>query len=349
MASHEVFIQRCIDLASNGKHAAAPNPMVGSVVVHNGKIIGEGYHKKYGTAHAEVNAIASVKDKSLLPSSTIYVSLEPCAHQGKTPPCSDLIIQHKIPKVVIACKDPFDAVDGKGIAKLEAAGCEVQVGILEQEAIHLNRRFFTFHQQQRPYITLKWAQTTDGFIDVTRDEITPVGVNWISNSLSKKTVHQWRSEEQAIMVGTNTARNDNPRLTVREAAGNSPVRIVIDRTLSLPSSLHLFDEEAPTLVYTEKEQENTNHNTYIELNFSNNILPQIMADLYQRNIQSILVEGGKQLLESFISANLWDEARILVGNRTFGEGLPAPTMAKKPLQTSAIGDNQLLIFNNDNV
>jgi len=324
---HETFMSRCLQLAENGLGNAAPNPMVGSVIVHNNKIIGEGFHRKCGEAHAEVNAINSVKDKELLKDSTLYVNLEPCSHYGKTPPCSNLIIQHKIPRVVIGCKDTFSLVSGRGIEQLKNAGCAVIVGVMENEARWLNRRFFTFHEKKRPYIVLKWAQTIDGFVDVKRNENEPSKPFWITNDLCKRLVHKWRSEEQAIMVGTNTALKDNPQLNVREWFGNMPLRIVTDRNLRLPKNLNIFDNSQKTLIFNSLKNEISDKIEFVKIDFSENkknSVLQILEKLYERNILSVFVEGGSELLNTFISNHLWDEARVFTGHKYFYEGTKAP-------------------------
>ena len=322
MSTPSIFMQRCLELALLGMGDVAPNPMVGCVIVYEGKIIGEGYHEKYGQAHAEVNAVRSVKNPELLSKSTLYVSLEPCAHFGKTPPCSDLIIESCIPRVVIGTVDPFAKVSGKGIEKMRAAGIEVEVGLLENECRELNRRFFTFHEKKRPYILLKWAQTLDGFIDTDRSETQHP--TWITNTLSKRLVHRQRSEESAILIGTNTAQYDNPALTVREWMGNQPVRMVIDRTRRLNSNLTIFDQKSPTWVFTDVECEDTENVKFITLDFKQDILPQMLAELYKRDILSVVVEGGSILLDSFLSHELWDEAFVYTGNQFFGKGVAAP-------------------------
>lgn len=339
----EFYIQRCIDLALKGKGYVAPNPMVGAVIVFNNEIIGEGYHEEYGQAHAEVNAVDSIRDKSVLSESTIYVSLEPCSHFGKTPPCSDLIIHHRFKRVVIGCIDTFSEVSGKGIQKLRDAGIEVTVGVLEKECRALNKRFFTFHEKKRPYVILKWAQTSDGFIDKKREKNIS-GINWITQSETKKLTHQWRGEETAILVGKNTALNDNPSLTVREAAGNNPVRILLDNQLEVPENYNLFSDEAPTLVLNSVLAKKSGK---IEWITASNITPKVILEmLYERNIQSVLIEGGKQVLESFILSGLWDEARILIGTKHFGEGLKAPILNLEPVSKTAYGADTVLIFEN---
>lgn len=300
----EKYMRRCIELAGNGLCNVAPNPMVGAVIVCDGRIIGEGYHIRCGEAHAEVNAIRSVKDESLLKRSTIYVSLEPCSHYGKTPPCADLIIEKQIPRIVIGCQDPFSKVAGRGIQKLRDAGREVIIGVLEKECQHLIRRFIIFNTLHRPFITLKWAESADHFIDIERTDGKPV---ILSSPLSSMLVHKKRAEADAIMVGRRTALLDNPSLTVRNWYGHNPIRIVLDRTLSLPKDLQIFDGDIPTLIFTEKKYPAERNITYITIDFSHNPLIQIMEELYQRKIQSLLVEGGSQLLQSFIDNDLWDE------------------------------------------
>lgn len=317
----EKYMRRCIQLARNGLCNTAPNPMVGAVIVCDGKIIGEGYHVRCGEAHAEVNAIRSVKDPSLLKRSTIYVSLEPCAHYGKTPPCADLIIEKQIPRIVVGCQDPFSKVAGRGIQKLREAGREVIVGVLEAECRDLIRRFITFHTLRRPYITLKWAESADGFIDRERTDGSPVV---LSTPLTAMLVHKRRAEHAAIMVGTRTALLDNPSLNVRHWYGPAPVRIVLDRKRSLPPTLHLFDGNVPTLVFTEEESEKGNGVEYISLDYNRNLLPQIMESLYARRLQSLLVEGGTRLLQSFIDSDLWDEIIVESSPELLGEGVKAP-------------------------
>lgn len=336
-------MQRCLELAALGRGPASPNPLVGSVIVHDGKIIGEGYHRKSGKAHAEVNAIHSVKDQSKLSESTLYVNLEPCAHHGKTPPCADLITRCNIPNVVIGCVDTYSEVAGKGIEKLKAAGCNITVGVLEEESRHLNRRFFTFHEKKRPYVILKWAQTKDGFIDRVRAADSPVKVNWITNFHSKRLVHKWRHEEPAILVGTNTARNDNPSLTVREVKGDNPLRLVIDRKLELDSNLNLFDGSTPTIRYSAESSANLPNLETKTIDFGSPVIPQILEDLHSRNIQSLIVEGGRQLIQSFIDAELWDEARVFTGDVEFEAGLIAPKLTTKPQETLKIGADRVAI------
>jgi diaminohydroxyphosphoribosylaminopyrimidine deaminase/5-amino-6-(5-phosphoribosylamino)uracil reductase len=346
-ASHEKYMNRCLELARLGLGSTAPNPMVGSVVVVEDQIIGEGYHRKFGSAHAEVNAIEAVKIKELLKKSILYVNLEPCAHAGKTPPCSDLIIHSGIPTVITGTLDPHDVVSGKGINKLKSAGIKTLTGICKPQCIDLNKRFFTYHTRKRPYIILKWAQSEDGLIDVLREKAEPAQPHWISGEVSRKLVHKWRTEEQAIMVGTNTALLDNPRLNVREWKGKSPVRIVLDRSLRLPAHLNLFDNQNPTIIINEIKEEETGSCIYSKIPFNSNLLPAIMKLLFDRGIQSVLIEGGKQLLESFIACSLWDEARIFTGRDAFGAGIIAPSIESRTKIQTFIGDDHLTIMYNN--
>lgn len=342
--SHEIFMQRCLDLALLGIGDVAPNPMVGCVIVHQGRIIGEGYHQKYGQAHAEVNAVRSVQNTDLLSQSTLYVSLEPCAHWGKTPPCSDLIIESHIPHVVIGTTDPFAKVAGKGIERMQKAGIKVEVGVLEKECRDLNRRFFTFHEKQRPYVLLKWAQTLDAFIDTDRTETQHPA--WITNSLCKRLVHKQRSEESAVLIGTNTAQYDNPSLTVREWIGNQPIRMVLDRKGRLSKDLLIFDQKAPTWVFTELIQDDTESLKFIKIDFNQEIIFQILTELFRKNILSVVVEGGSILLNSFIQNNLWDEAHIYTGNQFFGKGVKAPGIKGEFLAVEQFDDCNLHVLRN---
>ncbi|MBE0391418.1 Riboflavin biosynthesis protein RibD [Flavobacterium sp. PL0002] len=344
---HEKYIERCIALAKNGLGTTYPNPMVGSVIVYNDTIIGEGWHKKSGEGHAEVNAINSVKDKSLLKKATIYVSLEPCSHFGKTPPCCDLIIKNEIPYVVVGTVDPNIQVAGNGIKRLVAAGAKVTVGILEKECNQLNKRFFTFHLKKRPYIILKWAESNDGFIaPENKDEQKPV---WITNAYSRQLVHKWRSEEQAILVGTQTVLDDNPKLDVRHWTGANPVRVVLDQNNRIPNSLHVFDNQVKTIFISKSKPETEQENCLFEsIDFEQNIASQVTEVLYKHKIQSVIIEGGRQTLQTFITANLWDEARIFIGNVSFKTGTTAPEIARKNLEKFAILDDELIkIFNHD--
>jgi diaminohydroxyphosphoribosylaminopyrimidine deaminase / 5-amino-6-(5-phosphoribosylamino)uracil reductase len=347
MEIHEKYMHRCFELAANGLGKVAPNPMVGSVIVHDNRIIGEGYHKHYGKAHAEVNAVNSVKDKTLLPSSIIYVSLEPCCHFGKTPPCTDLIIEHKIPHVVIGCVDPYDAVAGKGISKLRNHGIQVDVGILKSKAMHLNKRFFTFHQKKRPYIILKWAQTADAFIDIERLPGTPALPTWITSEKLRMLVHKWRTQEQAIMVGTVTALKDNPRLNVRDWTGNSPTRIVLDENLTLSNTLNLFDNSQNTLVFNYKANRQEGLTEWVNVDFADpDVLKNILEILYQKGLQSVIIEGGQKLLTAFIQQGLWDEARIFQGSKFFEKGLRAPALPITKFTQEFIGKEILFWVKN---
>lgn len=315
----EQLMRRCLKLANLGLGLTYPNPLVGCVIVHDNKIIAEGWHQKAGSPHAEVNAIQQIQDVEILKNSTLYVSLEPCAHFGKTPPCADLIIKHHIPKVVIGTQDPFSKVNGLGIEKLRNAGIEVKVGFLEKECQELNKRFFHFHQFKHPYVILKWAETANGMMGKLDDKQA-----WISNSYSKQLVHFWRTQEQAILVGTNTAKIDNPQLNVRLWSGNQPIRVVVDRNLELLRELHLFDKSQPTLVLTEKEQENELNLQFEQISFGEDFIDSILNKLYENNIQSVIIEGGKKVLEQFIESGNWDEARIITSNKVWEEGLVAP-------------------------
>jgi diaminohydroxyphosphoribosylaminopyrimidine deaminase/5-amino-6-(5-phosphoribosylamino)uracil reductase len=348
MLNNEAYMQRCIELATLGMGSVSPNPMVGAVIVCDGQIIGEGFHMKFGEAHAEVNAVKNVLDThpdghELLKRSTIYVSLEPCSHFGKTPPCADLIIKNQIPRVVVGCRDPFANVDGKGIEKLQEAGIEVIEGILEKDCISLNKRFFTRVQKQRPYIILKWAQTKDGFFapeDGTQ--------KWITSLSAKQLVHQWRSEEDAVLVGKNTALADNPQLNVREWQGKSPTRIVIDRNLELPASLNIFDQSQDTIIFNLLKTELIGRVKYLELEDFDNLLPQLICyQLYLMDIQSLIIEGGAATLNLFIEAGLWDEARVFTGSQEWTQGIPAPALPGKPLHTTIIGPDTLKIWQNE--
>ncbi len=341
-----IFMHRCLELATLGKGNVSPNPMVGSVIVHENKIIGEGYHMQYGGPHAEVNAINSVQDKSLLTSSTLYVNLEPCNHFGKTPPCSNLITANNIPKVVIGCIDTYSEVAGAGIEHLKQNGVNVIVNFLEKEARELNKRFFTFHEKLRPYIILKWAETNDGFMDQTRVQ-GQKGINWITQPETQQLTHKWRSEEAAILVGTNTVINDNPNLTCRAISGKNPTRIVIDKTLKIEDSSNILNHSSDTIIFNEsvtKEEENL---TFIKINFNDNVLPQILSELYKKNIQSVIIEGGPTTLQHFIDANIWDEARILRGISNFNKGVKGPLIHTKIKEQFTFGKDTVTIYAND--
>lgn len=352
MSHDEIYMNRCLQLASNGRGWVSPNPMVGAVVVCDGAIIGEGFHREYGKPHAEVNAISSVVDKSLLSRSTIYVSLEPCSHYGKTPPCSQLIIDSKIPKVVIATLDPYHEVSGRGVRMLKDAGIEVEVGVLENDAQELNKEFFLAQTEHRPYIYLKWAQTADGFIDRKRIEGEPLEPTPISNNETKTLVHKLRSEVNAIMVATNTAVNDNPSLTTRLWFGKNPTRVVLDRTARVPLDSNLFDNEVKTICFTELDRKEIDSKENIEIvnvPFDKETINRILKHLNKAKINSILVEGGAALLQSLIDMGAWDEAFIEVAHSYFDEGVKSPQIRGKILESTSInGSNSLHIKNMDN-
>ncbi len=348
MKIHEKYISRCIQLGKNGLGTTAPNPMVGSVIVHDEKIIGEGFTSPYGGSHAEVNAINSVQNKLLLAKSTLYVTLEPCSHFGKTPPCANLIVQHKIPKVIIGITDPNPLVSGNGIQILKNAGCEVVFGVLENECREHHKRFLCSQEKKRPFVILKWAETSDGFIAPNQKlrNNTPEPY-WITNKYSRQLVHKWRSEEQAILAGTNTIIEDNPKLNTRSWKGKNPIRIVIDRKLKIPSNFNVFDNSCKTIVITEKTTKNT-QNTYFEkVDFSKNLPTEICKIAHKHNISSILVEGGSKTQQSFIDANLWDEARIFKGKNIFIKGLKSPQIQGALISESLLKTDQLLILKND--
>ncbi|SHM62396.1 bifunctional diaminohydroxyphosphoribosylaminopyrimidine deaminase/5-amino-6-(5-phosphoribosylamino)uracil reductase RibD [Flavobacterium chilense] len=347
MNTHEKYIRRCIELAQNGFGTTYPNPMVGSVIIYEGKIIGEGWHKKAGEPHAEVNAVRSVKDKSLLKKATIYVSLEPCSHFGKTPPCCDLIIANEIPNVVVGTVDPNEKVAGNGIKKLIAAGANVIVGVLEKECNELNKRFFTFHQKKRPYIILKWAESQDGFLAPEKESNQERKPVWITNTYSRQLVHKWRSEEQAILAGTQTVIDDNPKLNTRDWSGTNPVRVVLDQNNRISKDSFIFDNSVKTIVFTKSETAISTENTIFEvIDFKQNIIPQILTVLYQNQIQSVIIEGGLQTLQTFIDQNLWDEARIFVGKTIFKKGIQAPIIQKKNVTRTYIQSDELINIRN---
>ncbi|MFA5574101.1 MAG: bifunctional diaminohydroxyphosphoribosylaminopyrimidine deaminase/5-amino-6-(5-phosphoribosylamino)uracil reductase RibD [Brumimicrobium sp.] len=339
------FMQRALQLATLAGVNASPNPLVGAVIVYNDKIIGEGYHQKYGKAHAEVNAINAVKNQSILKDSTIYVTLEPCSHHGKTPPCADLIIKHQFKRVVIACLDTNSKVSGKGIERIKKNGLQVEVGLLEDEARFLNRRFFTFHEKKRPFVVLKWAETQDGFMDRFVEE-REKGVNWITQPKTKLYVHQWRSKEQAILVGWKTVNNDNPQLTVREVEGKSPHRFIIDSNGNVnPSSTVFTDGNPTTIITTKKNIPNLSPSVEVisltEVNVQN-----ILSVLYEKKFLSVFIEGGAETTRRFIEENLWDEAYQLIGQSTFKKGLKAPTIKGKLLYDKNIGKDYLKVWQN---
>lgn len=338
------YMQRALELASKGTGIVDPNPMVGCVIVCEDKIIGEGYHHQYGGPHAEVVAINQVIDKTQLQQSVLYVTLEPCAHHGKTPPCSDLIIASKIPHVVIATSDPFAAVNGKGIEKLKAAGIKVEVGLLEEEARFLNRRFFTFHQRKRPYIILKWAQTIDGFLDKKRTIDHPLP-NQITELPAKRLLHKWRTEERSILVGKNTVIMDNPQLTARLVQGRQPVRITIDKALELKTDAAIFSPDAETVIFNRHKNEQKNNIRYIKIDFDHT-LQELCSKLYELEIQSLIVEGGAVTLQYFINENMWDEARVFTANMSFGEGIKAPQIPLPAHSVESVGNDELALYYN---
>ncbi|VXC23491.1 Diaminohydroxyphosphoribosylaminopyrimidine deaminase / 5-amino-6-(5-phosphoribosylamino)uracil reductase [Flavobacterium sp. 9AF] len=351
MSTHEFYMKRCIQLAKNGLGTTYPNPMVGSVIVHDNKIIGEGWHKKAGEPHAEVNAIHSVKDKTLLSKATIYVSLEPCSHFGKTPPCSDLIVSHKIPNVVIGTIDPFAKVAGNGIKKLRENNCHVTLGILEKECNELNKRFFTFHQKKRPYIILKWAASKDGFLAPDKSEratahkaLQPI---WITNTYSRQLVHKWRTEEEAILVGTQTVLDDNPKLNARDFSGQNPIRLIIDKSNKISEDFAVKSNELKTYFFTENNILTKKENIiYENIVFDTNFLLNLTNRLYKKEIQSVIIEGGLKTLQSFIDLNLWDEARVFEGNTVLNSGIKAPVLNSISTKTMNIMDDTLKIFRN---
>lgn len=340
MNSHEQFMQRALDLAALGKERVAPNPMVGAVIVHNGLIIGEGYHEQFGEAHAEVNAVRAVENKDMLSEATMYVTLEPCAHHGKTPPCADLIVHHRFKKVFIAMQDPFSEVAGKGIQRLKNAGIEVEVGMMEAEARELNKRFLTFHTLKRPYYILKWAQSANGFMDIDRQTGTK-GIHWITQPETRLLTHQWRAEEMAILTGVTTILNDNPSLTTRDYPGKSPLRIILDPNHKLSGTEAIFQDEHTTWHLVREENQHHLAQTHVLDPFT---LENINRFLYERGISSVLVEGGKQTLETFLAQNCWDEARILTGQQTISNGMKAPGIPGKLSQSFSFGKDHIQIF-----
>ncbi|MCC5924563.1 MAG: bifunctional diaminohydroxyphosphoribosylaminopyrimidine deaminase/5-amino-6-(5-phosphoribosylamino)uracil reductase RibD [Crocinitomicaceae bacterium] len=334
--SDEYFMRRALFLASKGSGYVAPNPLVGAVIVKDNKIIGEGFHEYYGQAHAEVNAVNTVKNYELLKSSTIYVTLEPCAHFGKTPPCSDLIIQHQFQRVVVACIDPFAEVSGKGIQKMRAAGIQVDVGLLEKEAKALNKKFFTFHQKKRPYITLKWAQTKDGFLDKKRKP-GDVGVNWITQPETKLIVHALRAENAGILVGVKTILADNPLLNVRHHFGPHPHRFILDPKNEIPLNAAILNTNKESTTIFNEQDDRKKHQGVNKIILTNFSLSEILTEIYKQNILSILVEGGAHTLNTFLHEGFWDEAHIFTGNCYFKDGLKAPNAPNGNKTTKNLG------------
>lgn len=350
MSTNEQYMQRCLDLAVLGAGSVSPNPMVGAVIVHNEHIIGEGFTSPYGGSHAEVNAVNAVleafgeeKGKALLSESTVFVSLEPCAHTGKTPPCADMLVYYHVQKVVVGCLDPFAKVNGLGIEKLQKAGIEVLIGVLEKECQFVNRRFFTRISKYRPYVILKWAETKNGFFAPADGS-----QRWISNGASKQLVHKWRSEEDAILIGVGTALADNPKLNTRLWEGKSPKRVLIDKDLTLPSSHALYeDKETDFIVFNARKTDWQGNIKLIELENFDLYLPQnILYQLYLMDVQSIIIEGGAKTLQHFIDAGLWDEARVLVGNTIWEDGMVSPKLAVSPTKKQNVSNNQLLYYYN---
>ena len=340
MKTHEYFIEKCISLARKGILNVSPNPMVGCVIVNDGEIVGEGYHKEYGKNHAEVNAINSVKDKSVLKNSILYVNLEPCCHHGKTPPCTDIIIKYNIPKVVIGCIDTFSKVSGQGIKKLKNNSVEVIYGVLEKDCIELNKRFFCYHIKKRPYIILKWAKSKDNFIAPINQEKS----FWMTSDESKKLVHSWRAEEDAILVGRKTVVADNPSLTVRECEGKNPIRIVIDKELSLNEKSNVFDDQAETIVFNNIKTAIIDKITYLKADF-NNLNQDILKQLYNRDILSLIIEGGAFTINSFIENGLYDEIRVFTTNKVLENGIKSPNIPEiKNSKNITINNDKLEIF-----
>lgn len=338
-------MQRCLQLAQFGGSYVAPNPMVGAVVVLDDEIIGEGYHRRFGEAHAEPNAIHSVKNQELLKKSILYVSLEPCSHFGKTPPCADLIVRSGIPKVVIGTLDPNPKVSGRGVDILRKAGIEVVVGVMEEECRELNKRFFVFQEQKRPFVLLKWAQTQDGFMDRIRTDVTETPL-LISNNVTKLLTHKMRSENQSILVSTNTVLLDNPSLTVRNWSGKNPIRIALDRQGIIPDDYQLKDEKVQTYIFTTKEKPNTHHLEYLPIEFDENSIETILQSIYKKNIHSVLVEGGATLLRNFIKSGLWDEANVEVSPQTIKTGIVAPLLPVLSVRRATIENHEWLFYKN---
>ena len=350
MKIHEKYLLRCLQIAENGLGSTAPNPMVGAVITYKDHIIGEGFTSPFGGAHAEVRAIDSVTDKSLLKKATLYVTLEPCCHFGKTPPCTDKILTAGIPKIVIGLKDPHKKVGGKGIAILRSAGCEVITGVLQGKCEEHHRRFLTFHTKKRPYIILKWAQSADGFMapDPSKREAAP-GPYWISSPLSRQLVHKWRSEEAGLLVGTQTALKDNPGLDTRLWKGSNPVRILIDKRHRVPHHFKIFGPGANTMVFCDKKNvpQDTGNIIYRKVSEDKPLVPQVLHALWQEDIQSVIVEGGARTLGYFINSGCWDEARIITGPLSLKQGLAAPTILNKPISIYTSGPDTVRILRND--
>lgn len=347
MSLQEKYMTRCLELAKNGLGLVYPNPMVGSVIVHKEVIIGEGWHQKAGGPHAEVNAIDSVVKKELLPEATLYVNLEPCSHHGRTPPCADLILRTGIKKVVIGAVDTNKSVGGRGIKRLRENGVDVVVSVKEKDCRELNKRFFTFHEKKRPFVILKWAQSKDGFIFPDAKEVRKGKPFWISNEYSRQRVHQWRAEEAAILVGKVTVQQDNPKLNIRDFVGNPIIRIAIDRKLELAPPLNLFDGSVETIIYNDLKNETKGNLKFVKLDFSGKLVTQMMNHLHEKEVQSLIVEGGTYTLNSFIQAGIWDEAKVFWGQQNFGNGLKAPILNADEMYEENIGNNVLRVFKNN--
>jgi diaminohydroxyphosphoribosylaminopyrimidine deaminase/5-amino-6-(5-phosphoribosylamino)uracil reductase len=342
-----IFMKRCLELASRAEGLTYPNPLVGSVIVHDGLIVGEGYHLRAGAPHAEVNAINSVPDRAMLKSSTLYVNLEPCSHFGKTPPCADLIIAESIPRIVIGTLDTSDKVSGKGLARLREAGREVIAGVAEEESRRINRRFFTVHEKRRPYITLKWAQSVDGYLDILRSDKNRTGPNWITGNAERVLVHKWRAEEQSILVGAETIRADNPRLNVRDWRGNDPLKLILSSSGSLDKGLAVFGPDDGVVVFTHNTDGDISNATRVKLNMNEPSSYQIATYLFESGIQSLLIEGGARVLDHFLSTGLWDEARIFTGKDRFNAGVKAPVIKGKLLSVTHFSSSNLEVYLND--
>lgn len=344
LESDQFYMNRCIELALKGRGYVAPNPLVGAVIVIDNEIISEGFHQKYGESHAEVNAISKIEDKDILKKATIYINLEPCAHFGKTPPCATLLINSQFKRVVIGMLDPNPLVSGKGLKMLQQANIETTVGILESECKKINRRFITLHSKKRPYIILKWAETRDGFIDQLRNKNKNRRINWISQPTTQTITHQWRAHEQAILVGWKTILNDNPSLTTRAFYGSSPTRIVIDPNLQTPKDSKILVDDLPVLVFNSKITDRSTIKKFIQLNDFE--IETILNELYKLNISSVIIEGGKFTLEKFIQSNLWDEARVIIGNITFEKGLISPKINQSPKKEFKIEEDTIHFYSN---
>ncbi len=344
MNTDELYMRRCFELAQQGLGKVQPNPMVGAVIVYDGNIIGEGYHEEYGKAHAEVNAIQQVltnfsNASKILTKSTLYVNLEPCAHTGKTPPCADLIIKHGIPKVVISNIDPFGSVNGKGVDRLKNAGVDVKINVLKEEGYEINKRFFTYHTLQRPYVILKWAESKDGYISIAENTRSN-----ISGAEARKLNHKWRSEEQAILVGTKTVQVDNPILTVRDWVGKNPVRVIIDKDLKLAKELNIFNTDSKTIIFNNHKTELDGNIQFVQIDFYGLVPQFILFQLYLMEIQSLIIEGGAYTINEFVQFGLWDEVRMYKSKSNLGQGIKAPISEGRLFSKQDLGDDELFIY-----